>query len=75
MKIFNFFISNFKNENFQFFSFQIFAAYFNFFSFPSGGMANSFQISISFFFCNFFHFLLLVGSMMNLFLSIERLPH
>jgi hypothetical protein len=50
------FISNFKNEKFQsfpfliskmktsnFFSFQIFAAYFYFFSFPSGGTTDFFS--------------------------------
>jgi hypothetical protein len=64
-KIFKFqteiFISNFKNENFQKFSFVISKMkfshflfqilwYISIFSFPSGGMANYFQILKSIFF-------------------------
>jgi hypothetical protein len=64
------FISNFKNENFQKISFVISKMkfshflfqilwYISIFSFPSGGMANYFQISKSIF-SNFSHFPLVV---------------
>jgi hypothetical protein len=52
MEIFNFFISNFKNEKFIQFSFQIFVAYFKILQFPFGAMAKIFQISKSIFLLN-----------------------
>jgi hypothetical protein len=45
MKVFNFFISNFKNENFQFFI-SNFHGTFQTITVPFGGMAKKNQISI-----------------------------
>jgi hypothetical protein len=58
MKIFNFFISNFKIDFFSKFSFQ-FLWYSSIFSFLSGGMVKFFQIS-KVIFSNFFYFPLVV---------------
>jgi hypothetical protein len=61
MKVFQFFIANFKNKNFQSFHFKFFHYKFSLhtFSFPSGGMPNFFKFQNHFFF-NFFHFPLMV---------------